>query len=75
MVRREHHRLARRGSRYPAGIPAAGDFVAEIYSDAKDAAENPTHTVMETKKVNRTMRLKAAMVSGGGQAIRIRPAQ
>jgi len=25
--------------------------------------------------VNRTMRLKAAMVSGGGQAIRIRPAQ
>jgi hypothetical protein len=31
--------------------------------------------VLETKTVNRTMRLKAAMVSGGGQAIRIRPAQ
>ena len=52
-----------------------GDFVAEIYSDAKDAGESPTHTVLETKTVNRTMRLKAAMVSGGGQAIRIRPAQ
>jgi alpha-glucosidase len=52
-----------------------GDFVAEVYSDAADAAENPTHTVLETKKVNRTMRLKAAMVTGGGQAIRIRPAQ
>jgi alpha-glucosidase len=53
----------------------AGDFVAEIYSDAKDAGENPTHTAVETRKVNRTMRLKAPMVSGGGQAIRIYPAQ
>jgi alpha-glucosidase len=52
-----------------------GNFVAEIYSDAKDAGDNPTHTVLETKTVNRTMRLKANMVSGGGQAIRIRPAQ
>jgi alpha-glucosidase len=52
-----------------------GDFVAEIYSDAKDAGENPTHTVLDTRKVNRTMRLKASMVSGGGQAIRIHPVQ
>ena len=58
----------------PLEFLPAGDFVAEIYSDAKDAGENPTHTVMETKKVNRAMRLKATMVSGGGQAIRIRPA-
>jgi len=59
----------------PLEFLPAGDFVAEIYSDAKDAAENPTHTLVETKKVNRTMRLKASMVSGGGQAIRIHPAQ
>ena len=52
-----------------------GDFIAEIYSDAKDAGDNPTHTVLDTRKVNRTMRLKAPMVSGGGQAIRIHPAQ
>ena len=57
----------------PLEFLPAGDFVAEIYSDAKDAGENPTHTVLETKKVNRTMRLKATMVTGGGQAIRIRP--
>ena len=51
-----------------------GDFIAEIYSDAPDADYNPTHTVVEQRKVNRTMTLKARMVSGGGQAIRIRPA-
>lgn len=51
-----------------------GDFIAEIYSDAPDADVNPTHTVLERKNVNRTMRLKAKMAPGGGQAIRIRPA-
>jgi len=51
-----------------------GDFIAEIYSDAPDADYNPTHTVLEQTKVNRAMRLKAKMTSGGGQAIRIRPA-
>jgi len=52
-----------------------GDFVADIDSDAPDADVNPTHTVLENQKVNRTMTLKAKMVSGGGQAIRIRPAE
>lgn len=52
-----------------------GDFIAEIYSDAPDADYNPTHTVLEQKKVDRTMTLKARMVSGGGQAIRIRPGE
>jgi len=59
----------------PLEFLPAGDFVAEIYSDAKDAGENPTHTLVEMKKVNRSMRLKANLVSGGGQAIRIYPAQ
>jgi alpha-glucosidase len=59
----------------PLEFLPAGDFVAEIYSDAKDAGENPTHTAVETRKVNRAMRLKAPMVSGGGQAIRIYPVQ
>ena len=48
-----------------------GDFVAEIYSDAPDAASQPMHTLVEQKTVNRSMRLKASMVAGGGQAIRI----
>jgi alpha-glucosidase len=51
-----------------------GDFIAEIYSDAPDAAESPAHTAAERKKVNRSMTLKAVMVPGGGQAIRVRPA-
>ena len=59
----------------PLEFLGAGDYIADVYSDAPDAAINPTHTVMEQKKVNRSMRLKASMVSGGGQAIRIRPAQ
>jgi alpha-glucosidase len=59
----------------PLEFLPAGNFVAEIYSDAGDAGDYPTHTVMETKTVNRTMRLKANLVSGGGQAIRLRPAE
>jgi alpha-glucosidase len=52
----------------------AGDYTAESWRDAPDAAENPTHTVMEKAKVNRTVTLKARLVSGGGVAMRIRPA-
>ena len=51
-----------------------GNYIADIYSDAPDADYNPTHTVLEQRKVDRTMTLKAKLVSGGGQAIRIRPA-
>lgn len=57
----------------PLEFLGPGDYIADVYSDAPDAAYNPTHTVVEQKKVNRTMRIKAAMVSGGGQAIRLRP--
>jgi alpha-glucosidase len=51
----------------------AGNYTAEIYSDAPDADANPTHTVLERKTVNRGMRIRAKMVAGGGQAVRIRP--
>jgi alpha-glucosidase len=51
----------------------SGNFIAEVYSDAPDAASNPTHTVLEQRNVNRSMSLKTTMVTGGGQAIRIRP--
>jgi alpha-glucosidase len=58
----------------PLEFLGSGDYIAEIYSDAPDAGVSPTHTTVEQKKVNRSMRLKATLVSGGGQAIRIRPA-
>lgn len=52
-----------------------GDFVAEIYSDGPDANDNPTHTVREEKPVTAATLLHVKMAQGGGQAIRIRPAQ
>jgi alpha-glucosidase len=52
----------------------SGQYVAEIYNDAPDANENPTHTTLDRKLVSNTSVLDARLVSGGGQAIRIHPA-
>jgi alpha-glucosidase len=59
----------------PLEFLGRGDFVAEIYSDASDAAENPKHAVREEKRVTAAAVLKVKMAPGGGQAIRLRPAQ
>ncbi len=59
----------------PLEFLGSGEYTAETLSDAQDADISPTHTVIEQKKVNRSERLKAIMVPGGGQAIRISPAQ
>ena len=59
----------------PLEFLGRGDFIAEIYSDAPDAAENPTHTVREERRVNASTLLHVKMAPGGGQAIHIRPAQ
>lgn len=58
----------------PLNFLGPGQYIAEIYSDAPDAGENPTHTVLERRPVSQLTVLKAKLVSGGGQAIRIRPA-
>ena len=58
----------------PLNFLGTGQYVAEIYSDAPDAAENPTHSTLERKPVSQSTVLKAKLVTGGGQAIRIRPA-
>jgi alpha-glucosidase len=55
----------------PLSFLGPGNWNAEIYSDAPDAAQNPTNTVLEKQKVNSSTVLKAKLVSGGGQAIRI----
>jgi alpha-glucosidase len=59
----------------PTEFLGAGEYTAETMSDAPDADSSPTHTVLEQKKVNRSERLHATLVPGGGQAIRLRPAQ
>jgi len=59
----------------PLEFLGRGEFIAEIYSDAPDADENPKHAVREEKRVNAATLLHVKMASGGGQAVRIRPAQ
>jgi alpha-glucosidase len=59
----------------PLEFLGKGDFIAEIYSDAADADANPKHTAREEKRVNAGTVLRVKMASGGGQAVRIRPAK
>ncbi len=58
----------------PLNFLGSGQYSADIYSDAPDAEENPTHTTLEHKPVTKETVLKAVLFSGGGQAIWIRPA-
>ena len=57
----------------PLDFLDAGQYSADTWTDAPDAAENPTHTVMNHQAVNHATVLKVRLVSGGGAAIRIRP--
>jgi alpha-glucosidase len=59
----------------PLEFLGSGDFIADIYSDAPDADVNPKHTTIEQKRVTAATLLRVKMAPGGGQAIRIRPAQ
>jgi alpha-glucosidase len=59
----------------PLEFLGSGEYAADTISDAPDAAVSPGHTTIEQKKVNRSQRIKAMLAAGGGQAIRIRPAQ
>ncbi len=49
-------------------------WVAEIYADAPDAAQHPTHTTIERKNVGRATKLKLHLAPGGGAALHILPA-
>jgi alpha-glucosidase len=57
----------------PLDFLPEGEFRAEIYSDAPDAAESPKKTVKEERSVRRDTRLTVRMAPGGGQAIRVFP--
>jgi alpha-glucosidase len=52
-----------------------GDYIAEIYSDAPDAALHPQHSVKEERWVNATSVLHVRMAPDGGQAVRFRPVE
>jgi alpha-glucosidase len=59
----------------PLNFLGPGNFVAEIYADAPDAAQEPTHTTITRQPVTQDSVLLVNMASGGGNAIWIHPAQ
>jgi alpha-glucosidase len=58
-------------------LPAGRRYVAEIYADGPGASwrDNPLPVAITQRPVDSTTRLRVEMAPGGGQAIRIRPAQ
>ena len=54
----------------PLDFLGSGEWSAEIYSDAPDAATNPKHTLIEQKRVNASQKLKLNLAPGGGAAVR-----
>ncbi len=64
-----------RDLKLPLSFLSEGKYVAEIYADAPDAGTRATHTTFTTQPVDRNTVLDAHLVSGGGNAIWIRPAR
>ncbi len=58
-------------------LPEGENFVAEIYADGEGAhwLHNPLPVAISTQAVDATSQLTLQLAPGGGQAIRIRPAQ
>ena len=59
----------------PLTFLGSGTYTAEIYEDAADADQSPTHVAILKKKVNRSTHLKAQLASAGGYAVRLVPIQ
>jgi alpha-glucosidase len=57
----------------PLTFLSDGEYQAEIYADAPDAGQHPTHTRITRRKVTRSTRLRLDLAPAGGQAIRIAP--
>jgi len=64
-----------RDVKVPLSFLGDGKYVAEIYADAPDSAEEATHTVLTRQAVDKTSVLNVHMVSGGGNAMWIHKAE
>ena len=64
-----------RNTKVPLDFLGDGKYVAEIYADGPDAASNATHIAFSKRPVDRSTVLDVHMVSGGGNAIWIHPAE
>lgn len=49
----------------------AGDYTAEVYSDAPDVEKSPDHLVKVIQKVNNQSVLNTELAAGGGQVVRL----
>ena len=57
----------------PLTFLGSGQYTAEIYADADDAAKYPKNVSIQKKSVDRGARLKANLAPGGGYAVRFVP--
>jgi alpha-glucosidase len=48
------------------GFLGEGDYTAEIFSDAADAAQFPNHLIHELRTINRATRMNLELAAGGG---------
>ena len=64
-----------RDVKVPLSFLGDGRYVAEIYADAPDAAKEATHTSLSKVPVDKNSVLSVHMVSGGGNAMWIHPAE
>jgi alpha-glucosidase len=57
----------------PLDFLGSGKYIAEIYADAPDAAQQPKHVTIQKKTVTHTGRLRLQLAPGGGCAVRFVP--
>ncbi len=57
----------------PLNFLSNGSYTAQIYEDAADAADNPTHVTIRKQSVRSTETLTLHLAPGGGCAIRFIP--
>jgi alpha-glucosidase len=59
----------------PLSFLETGEYTAEIYADAPDAATQPKNTTREERRVKAQDSLKLKLAPAGGVAVRFRPAR
>lgn len=64
--------LREREVKIPLDFLSAGEYIAEIYSDASDAEQHPNHLIRQMMRLKATDTLTVNLLSGGGQAIHFR---
>jgi alpha-glucosidase len=64
-----------RDVKVPLSFLGDGKYEAEIYADGPDADVEATHTTLSSQDVDKDTVLDVHMVSGGGNAIWIHPAE